>query len=77
MLESAGKSLTRTSQVVVVGKQTMLKSEVVVKKTFNPRTEVWSPDVIEFFDKTGLDKSLGEQVLAKIRLLCPESVPIK
>ena len=55
----------------------MLKSEVVVKKIFNPRTEVWSLDGVEFFDKTGMDKSLGDQVLAKIRLLCPESVSIK
>lgn len=53
----------------------MLKSQVTSKKNFNPRKEVWSPDVIEFFDKAASDSSsLGDQVLSKIRLLCPEPV---
>lgn len=73
------KKIEKKASSMTTGKQTMLKSEVTAKKLFNPRTEVWSQDVVEFFDKAGSEnsKTLGEHVLAKIRLLCPEPLFIK
>lgn len=55
----------------------MTKSEIASsKRTFNPRKDVWSPEVIEFFEKINSEPTVGDQVLRKVRLLCPESISI-
>ena len=47
------RPLDRLEPATAARATTVRKSEVVAKKTFAPRKEVWSPEVIAFFDKTG------------------------
>ena len=51
---------------------------MIKKRAFNPRKEVWTEEVVEFFNKDDQKSAIADQVLTKLRrCLVPDNITIR